>query len=188
MSLPISKVTQMHLFTVPLGYCEPQGNHRVWKRGGGRGQREGGYYYCHPLFGSHSKATWKWTKLWMSCICVKLYRSQDGKTGRVEESRAEKPSCWQAQIWQVLFAQPLSYTESIPPEAVGNSTEPVSSYINPSRDDLACTELSRISAFRTAFVNKVEKLPAECWLHQAPEASGISSLLSLPNSFSASLL
>lgn len=60
-----------------------------------------------------AKPNWsEWSPAWMSYICAKLCQSHDDKTGRVEESRAEKP--WQAQIWQVLFVQPLSQTESIP--------------------------------------------------------------------------
>lgn len=39
-----------------------------------------------------AKPNWsEWSPAWMSYICAKLCQSQDDKTGRVEESRAEKP-------------------------------------------------------------------------------------------------
>lgn len=98
----------------------------------------------------------------MSYICAKLCQSQDAKSGRGEESRAEKP--WRAQIWQVLFAQPVSHAESIPQDAVQATPESPRAIITPARGDLACTELSWLSAVMTAFVNNQQELPAESWL------------------------
>lgn len=131
LSLSIFKIACIHLFTMSLGYCKQQGNHRTWKESRGKWGREAGYYCCQPHFGprdilSISSFVWgganplgrEWSPLWLSYICAKLYQSQDAKTGRAEKSRAEKPSCWRAQIWQVLFAQPLPHTKSVLPEAV----------------------------------------------------------------------